>query len=71
MKYRIDPTIIKAARLAKGLTQVKLATTLGYGERIGEKMIQAIESGRRPVPVQKIVQLADTLGLDVRDLLPK
>lgn len=71
MKNRINPEIVRAARMAKKLSQVQVGVALGYGERIGEKMIQAIEAGRRPVPVAKIVQLADLLALDVRDLLPR
>jgi transcriptional regulator with XRE-family HTH domain len=71
MRQRIDPEIIKAARKAKGLSQYKFGAMIWGNERVGEKMVQAIESGRAPIPVAKLIPIADALGLDVRDLLPK
>ena len=60
---------IKAARAALGLTQQQLGEKIGYAKRTAELTIQAIESGRRKVPRDKVKELAELLNLDPMRLL--
>ena len=60
---------IKAARIALGLTQQQLGERIGYTGRTAELTIQAIESGRRKVPRDKVKALANPLNLDPMRLL--
>ena len=63
------PALIRSARLTLGLTQQQLGEQLGYTGRNAELMIQSIESGRRPVPRDKVKALAELLSLDPMRLL--
>ena len=63
------PAIIKAARLRCGYTQKELGEKMGYEGRT-EVAVQQWESGRRPVPLEKIRPLAAALNLTVDDLVP-
>lgn len=60
---------IKAARLVLGLTQQQLGEKIGYAKRTAELTIQAIESGRRKVPRDKVKMLSELLNLDPMRLL--
>lgn len=63
------PALIRAARLAIGLTQQQLGERIGYTGRTAELTIQAIESGRRKVPRDKVKALAELLRLGPAHLL--
>ena len=63
------PALIRSARIALGLTQQQLGEQLGYTGRTAELTIQAIESGRRKVPRDKVKTLANLLNLDPIQLL--
>ena len=60
-------TRIKTARQARGLTQAEVGNALG----ILPQHVQAWEAGRRNPGPKHLAKLAEVLGLDVRDLLPK
>ena len=66
------PAIIKAARIRCGYTQQELGEKLGYeGSAEGQaRVIRAIESGKRGVPIDKIRPLAAALNLTLDDLIP-
>ena len=63
------PALIRSARLAIGMTQQQLGEQLGYTGRTAELTIQAIESGRRKAPRDKVKALSDLLSLDPMRLL--
>ena len=63
------PALIRSARIALGLTQQQLGERIGYTGRTAELTIQAIESGRRKVPRDKVKALSDLLRLDPMRLL--
>lgn len=60
-------TLIKAARQARKLTQKQVGEALG----INDRHVQAWEAGRRNPGPKHLAKLAEVLGLDVRDLLPR
>lgn len=64
------PAIIKAARTNVGYTQQELGEYMGYSPESAGPMIRSWESGRRPVPLEKIRALASALNLTVDDLVP-
>ncbi len=64
-----QPEHIRSARLALGLTQQQLGERIGYTGRTAELTVQAIESGRRKAPRDKVQKLADLLHLDPMRLL--
>lgn len=57
---------IRAARAAKGITQEKLAAAMG----ISRPSLANIEAGRQRISADQLAVLADSLGIDVADLLP-
>jgi transcriptional regulator with XRE-family HTH domain len=59
---------IKAARIARGLTLQSVAESLGLRSR---QQIYEWESGRVCPGPKHLAKLAEVLGLDVRDLLPR
>ena len=63
------PALIRSARTTIGLTQQQLGEQLGYTGRTAELTIQAIESGRRKAPRDKVKALSDLLRLDPMRLL--
>lgn len=64
------PPIIKAARIRQGFTQQELGERMGYsGESAGATM-RKWETGKTPVPMVKIRQLAAVLNLTLDDLIP-
>lgn len=64
------PPIIKAARIRSGMTQQELGERMGYeGESAGATM-RKWETGKTPVPIKKIRQLAAVLNLTLDDLIP-
>ena len=63
------PALIRSARLAINLTQQQLGEQIGYTGRTAELTIQAIESGRRKAPRDKVKALAELLHLDPIRLL--
>ena len=58
---------IKAARLARGLTQKAVGDALG----INDRHVQAWEVGRRNPGRKHLAKLAEVLGLEITDLLPR
>ena len=65
------PAIIKAARIRCGYTQQELGLKVGYDEGSDvARLVRQWESGRRPVPIDKIRPLAVALGLTLDDLIP-
>ena len=58
---------IKTARLARGLTQKAVGDALG----INDRHVQAWEAGRRNPNRKYLRALAEVLGLQVTDLLPR
>mgnify|MGYP007100081169 FL=1 len=60
-------TRIKTARQARGLTLAEVGNTLG----IDGRHVQAWEAGRRNPGPKHLAKLAEVLGLQVADLLPK
>ena len=62
----IGPTI-KTARQAHGLTLAEVGNALG----ILPQHVQAWEAGRRNPGPRHLAKLAEVLGLQVTDLLPK
>ena len=63
------PALIRSARLSLGLTQQQLGEQIGYTGRTAELTIQAIESGRRKVPRDKVQKLAELLSINPIRLL--
>ena len=63
------PALIRSARLTLGLTQQQLGEQIGYTGRTAELTVQAIESGRRKAPRDKVKALAELLNLDPMRLL--
>ena len=61
--------LIRSARIALGLTQQQLGERIGYTGRTAELTVQAIESGRRKVPRDKVKALSDLLRLNPMRLL--
>jgi len=59
---------IKAARIARGLTQQCVAESLGLRSR---QQIYEWESGRVGPGPKHLAKLAEVLGLQVTDLLPR
>ena len=58
---------IKAARQARGLTQKAVGDALG----INDRHVHAWESGRLNPGPKHLAKLAEVLGLQVADLLPR
>ena len=63
------PALIRSARITLGLTQQQLGERMGYTGRTAELTVQAIESGRRKVPRDKVKALSDLLRLNPMRLL--
>ena len=57
------PDTIKAARIRAGMTQQELGEHMGYTAESAGPVVRAWESGRRPVPLEKIRALAAALNL--------
>mgnify|MGYP000243355691 CR=1 FL=1 len=60
-------TRIKTARQARGLTLAEVGNTLG----IDGRHVQAWEAGRRNPGPKHLAKLAEVLGLQLSDLLPR
>jgi len=58
--------MIAKHRIAKGLTQLELAMTVG----VSRPQVANIESGRHDPPVSKLRAYADALGCQLKDLIP-
>lgn len=64
------PGIIKSSRIQHGYTQKDLADKLGFTNATADSIIRQWESGKRPVPLDKIRPLAAALNLTLDDLIP-
>ncbi len=69
MTDQSTPALIRATRIAIGLTQQQLGERIGYTGRTAELTIQSIESGRRKVPRDKVQKLAELLSINPMRLL--
>lgn len=58
---------IRSARLARGLTLAEVGTALG----VTRQYVYALESGRRNPGRKHLAKLAEVLGLQLADLLPR
>ena len=58
---------IKAARLRRGLTLAEVGNALG----VTRQYVYSLESGRRNPGRKHLAKLAEVLGLQLSDLLPK
>lgn len=58
-------SLIKAARIQRGLTLANVGNALG----VTRQYVYAWEAGRRNPGPKHLAKLAEVLGLDVRDLL--
>ena len=67
MEQNMIGTLIKAARQARKLTQKQVGEALG----INDRHVQAWEAGRRNPGPKHLAKLAEVLGLEITDLLPK
>lgn len=59
--------IIRTARQARGLTLTEVGAALG----VTRQYVYAWESGRRNPGPKHLAKLAEVLGLELSDLLPK
>lgn len=64
------PDTIRAARMRAGMTQQELGEKMGYEGASAPVAVRQWESGRRPVPLEKIRALAAALNLTLDDLIP-
>lgn len=62
--------VIRAARIAAGLTQHQLGLLCGYGDGAAARIIQYWESGTRDVPITKVRTLAQVLNIPIESLIP-
>ena len=60
-------SIIKAARIQRGLTLAEVGSALG----VARQYVQAWEAGRRNPGLMYLARLAEVLGLEITDLLPR
>ena len=67
MEQNMIGTLIKAARQARKLTQKQVGEALG----INDRHVQAWEAGRRNPGPKHLARLAEVLGLEITDLLPR
>lgn len=58
---------IQAARLARGLTLAEVGNALG----VTRQYVYSLESGRRNPGRKHLAKLAEVLGLQLSDLLPR
>ena len=59
-------SIIKAARIQRGLTLAEVGSALG----VARQYVQAWEAGRRNPGPKHLAKLSEVLGLQIIDLLP-
>ena len=62
----LDPTALRCARLAKGLTQKQLSETIGVAV---EGRVSTWERGRATPHPQQLRALADALGVSIKSML--
>ena len=58
-------TVIRDARRAQGISQTKLGFMIGSGQ----SYVYRVESGRVAVGLDRLILIADALGLKVSDLI--
>ena len=63
------PKIIRAARLAAGLTQKQLGERVGYTGRTAQPFVASWEAGTRPIPRDKIQLVAEALHIEPTELI--
>lgn len=61
---------IRAARVAKKMTQKQLGLSLGIDEKSAENMVQSWEYGKRSPSLQYLRPLANALGVSLDYLVP-
>jgi transcriptional regulator with XRE-family HTH domain len=63
-------SLIRTARLNRGMLQKDIGLSLGYPETSAQMTVARWEAGTRPVPMDKIKPLAELLGINPVELLP-
>ena len=64
------PEIIRLGREQIGLSQRELGIKLGYSAEHAQRYISNWESGKRPVPLDKLRSLAKALNIPLDFLIP-
>jgi len=62
--------LIRNKRLNRDMTQKELGEALGYTGDVAQVTVARWEAGTKPVPMDKIKDLAQLLKIDPLDLLP-
>ena len=65
---KLDPSKLRAARQAKGLSQAKLGEQLTGKRQNASQSIQGLESGFRGASADRIARLALILGVTAAEL---
>jgi len=60
---------IREAREAIGLTQQQLGERIGLKPNSAQPVVAGWERGDRPIPRRRVKEVADLLGLDIKDLI--
>ena len=65
----MTPDIIRAARVAAGLTQKQLGEAAGYIDTTAQPFVASWEAGTRPIPRDKIRLVAEALHIEPAELI--
>lgn len=65
----MTPDTIRAARIAAGLTQKQLGEAAGYTEITAQPFVASWEAGTRPIPRDKIREVAKALNIEPTELI--
>ena len=69
-QYLDTPSIVRTGRIECSMTQQQLGELCGYSGALAQVQVAEWESGRRPIPRDKIKTIAKTLGIPIGQLLP-
>ena len=65
----MTPDIIRAARIAAGLTQKQLGEAAGLESITAQSFVASWEAGTRPIPRDKIKAVAEVLRIEPAELI--